>query len=72
MSRDDEIRARAHRIWQDEGEPEGRHEDHWTRAKAELDEESGAGDVGGSLGGQMRPAEPAVNAGSVSGPRKAR
>ena len=26
------IRARAHQIWEDEGRPEGRHEDHWQRA----------------------------------------
>jgi hypothetical protein len=29
-------RERAYQIWEDEGRPEGRHDDHWTRAaKAE-------------------------------------
>ena len=26
------IRARAHQIWEDEGRPDGRHEQHWQRA----------------------------------------
>lgn len=31
---DDETkrRERAYRLWEEEGRPEGRHEDHWTRA----------------------------------------
>ncbi|TCL87297.1 hypothetical protein C8J38_1312 [Rhizobium sp. PP-WC-2G-219] len=33
MSADDEQkRERAYRIWEDEGRPEGRHDDHWKRA----------------------------------------
>jgi hypothetical protein len=30
-------RDRAYRIWDDEGRPEGRHEDHWKRAGNEND-----------------------------------
>lgn len=30
------IRRRAHRIWEEEGRPEGREYSHWLRAKAEL------------------------------------
>ncbi|MDF2494204.1 DUF2934 domain-containing protein [Sphingomonas sp.] len=33
--RDELIRQRAYRIWQEEGEPEGRDHDHWTRAEQE-------------------------------------
>lgn len=31
-----EIRKRAHEIWESEGRPEGRHEHHWQRAKDEV------------------------------------
>ena len=30
---DDRIRARAHQLWEDEGCPEGRANDHWDRAR---------------------------------------
>ena len=33
---EDEIRARAHQIWEQEGRPDGRAHDHWERAKAEI------------------------------------
>lgn len=32
------IRLRSRQIWESEGRPEGRAEEHWLRAKAELDE----------------------------------
>lgn len=42
--REDRIRARAHEIWQREGSPEGRENDHWKEAEQELDaENTGAG-----------------------------
>lgn len=31
--REDTIRARAHQLWEQEGRPEGRAEDHWVQAK---------------------------------------
>lgn len=31
--KDEQIRAHAYKLWDDEGRPEGRHEDHWSRAK---------------------------------------
>jgi hypothetical protein len=40
----DEIEARAYAIWEAEGRPHGRHEDHWRTAHAEL---SSAG-IGGA------------------------
>ena len=42
--REDRIRARAYEIWQKEGSPEGRENDHWVEAEQELDaENTGAG-----------------------------
>jgi hypothetical protein len=42
MTRDDRIRIRAYEIWQREGRPDGRHEDHWVEATREIDEEDAA------------------------------
>jgi hypothetical protein len=33
---DDEIRKRAHEIWEEEGRPEGRHDEHWRRAREDI------------------------------------
>lgn len=33
---DELIRGRAHRIWEREGKPEGRAEEHWQMARSEL------------------------------------
>jgi hypothetical protein len=35
----EEIRVRSYLIWEREGRPEGKSEEHWLRAKAELDAE---------------------------------
>lgn len=40
--REDEIRQRAHRIWEREGRPDGMDKDHWARAERELAGESPA------------------------------
>jgi hypothetical protein len=36
---DDEVRERARLIWEREGRPHGRNEEHWQRAQQELREE---------------------------------
>jgi len=36
MTLEDRIRALAHRIWEQEGYPHGRHEEHWQRACEQL------------------------------------
>lgn len=36
---EDEIRRRAYRIWEAEGRPEGRWEEHWHRARADIERE---------------------------------
>jgi hypothetical protein len=40
MSKDNEIRAIAYRIWEEEGRPEGREIEHWRRAEAIWQEQS--------------------------------
>ena len=39
IGRDQRITEVAHRIWQDEGQPEGQAEAHWARAAAIVDTE---------------------------------
>lgn len=39
--REDRIRNRAHEIWQREGQPHGRHDDHWQKAREEIEAEDG-------------------------------
>ena len=34
--REGQIRERAYRLWQDEGEPHGKHDEHWHRAQQEF------------------------------------
>jgi hypothetical protein len=36
---DDEIRVRSYLIWEREGRPEGKSEEHWLQAQAKLDAE---------------------------------
>jgi hypothetical protein len=35
--REERIRRRAHELWEKEGRPDGRHEDHWQQAMRDLD-----------------------------------
>ncbi len=36
---DDRIQARAYALWEQDGRPHGRHEQHWRQARAELEQE---------------------------------
>ena len=36
-NREQQIRNRAHALWEAEGRSHGRHEDHWRRAEQEID-----------------------------------
>ena len=40
---EDRIRRRAHELWEHEGRPVGRHEEHWARARREVEAEDGGG-----------------------------
>lgn len=44
MNEDERIRQRAHRIWVEEGKPEGRENDHWQMARQLIAIEDGPGD----------------------------
>ncbi len=46
QNKDDEIRTRAYRVWEDEGRPEGRHDDHWQQAQQEGADTSHPGMLG--------------------------
>lgn len=53
MDYEDRIRERAHRIWEEEGRPDGRHREHWERAcreneSASMSGASAAADPGGA------------------------
>lgn len=37
--REERIRQRAYRLWQEEGSPEGRADEYWSRAQAQIDAE---------------------------------
>ncbi|WP_353859577.1 DUF2934 domain-containing protein [Azospirillum formosense] len=39
QDRAERVRRRAHDIWEREGRPEGRHDEHWAQAEAEVDDE---------------------------------
>lgn len=47
--REERVRARAELLWERDGRPEGRHEEHWQRASAEIDAEA-SDPAGRSLG----------------------
>lgn len=49
MSEDDSrrVRERAHRLWEEQGRPEGLATDHWHQAEREIREEAGQGAVEG-------------------------
>jgi uncharacterized protein YjbJ (UPF0337 family) len=48
--RESKIRERAHRIWQEEGSPEGRAHSHWHQAEKEVDAEEAARKLSGLKG----------------------
>lgn len=49
---EDDIRLRSYLIWEREGHPEGKSEEHWLRAKAELEAELEASWQAASLEGE--------------------
>ena len=72
--RDQRIRDRAYRLWEEEGRPEGRHEHHWTQASQqvgdELFQQQGSTDMQerrGALDGGLLPQGGLVAGGGPSG-----
>jgi hypothetical protein len=47
-NREEEIRKRALRIWEDEGKPEGKDAQHWAQAEQELEAASGGQGAAGA------------------------
>lgn len=39
QDRAERVRRRAHNIWERDGRPDGRHDEHWAQAEAEVDDE---------------------------------
>jgi len=44
-NREEKIRKRAYELWQQEGQPDGRPDDHWYQAEREIDQ--GVGEIEG-------------------------
>ncbi len=73
MDREERIRARAHQIWESEGQPDGRDSEHWERARLELDggeEQASTASEGGlssglQPGGTIPGSSPASGMGSL-------
>ncbi|MGY6253645.1 DUF2934 domain-containing protein [Paraburkholderia caledonica] len=42
---EDRIRKRAYELWESDGSPEGRPDDYWLRAQAQIEAEGDAGDA---------------------------
>lgn len=68
--RDDRIRRRAHEIWESEGRPHGRHDDHWHRALAEDGDAPAKPARGRKAAGAAPKPKPAADA--PKAPRKAK
>ncbi|TPM90171.1 DUF2934 domain-containing protein [Mesorhizobium sp. B2-1-3A] len=58
------MRARAYRLWDEAGQPDGRHDDHWEQAvreiKAEDNQQKGDGMAAGSETGIATDLQPAA------------
>jgi hypothetical protein len=70
MQDEERIRQRAHEIWEREGRPEGRHEEHWAQAIREITEEGSGGSSPGSVTADDAPTVPAAT-GSEATPAQA-
>jgi hypothetical protein len=56
MNREQRIRQRAYEIWESEGKPHGRDDEHWRRAEADIEKEGAhaAGTMPGELSREER------------------
>jgi hypothetical protein len=63
-ARQQRIRERAYALWEAEGRQEGTHEDHWHRARQEVDDQERSG----SLDDQLADTFPASDPPSISDP----
>jgi hypothetical protein len=63
--REDQVRARAHAIWEAEGRHDGRQDEHWKQAEGEFEKASGSAPT------QEAPAEGEADGGSSDAARSA-
>jgi hypothetical protein len=52
---DDNIRRKAYELWENEGRPEGRHDEHWQKAHQSLAQDKNTAEISGESAGTMTP-----------------
>ncbi len=62
MPDDDRIRRRAHAIWEREGRPDGRQQEHWAQARREIEAEERTAPPRAAADASPTPAAPAPTA----------
>ncbi len=67
MEREELIKARAHRIWEDAGRPEGHEHAHWEQAEAELAAEEKGGIMRPGTGSETPSEQPMSNVNDTPG-----
>ena len=71
QERDQRIRERAYAIWEGEGRPADRHEEHWRQACDEIDQEdsnpSQPSAMPGTNGNASTGSDPSPTAGTIEG-----
>lgn len=70
---DEQIRTRAHEIWEREGRPEGRDQEHWQRGREEIESEIGMSGTEPAQTASLRgsSSDPAQDSGASQRKRKA-
>ena len=73
LNDDDQIRRRAHNIWESEGRPHGQDAEHWQRARHEIESEAGVkpGEVAPRSPIQRSLSDPVQDGASLGRKRKA-
>jgi len=56
--RQERIRLRAHRLWEDDGKPEGKEQEHWEQASREIEAEAEESDRTSGAASEQGPAQP--------------
>jgi hypothetical protein len=54
---DEHIRRKAYEIWENEGKPEGRHDEHWRRARDNYKQDKGAPEISGDTSATAKPGD---------------
>jgi hypothetical protein len=73
--RQQRVKQRAYEIWESEGRPSGRHDDHWNRADRELGEQDqgrSSGAIGGAAKGHAKRGATKRTAGAAVMPARRR